>query len=62
MTKDTANILERSVDPGAHIECRKWCEKQNDTVDEEYMNVCIDICLQQKWRDPDSTTLKFNPL
>ena len=59
---DTARILSESVDPGAHIECQNWCEKKsgkNKTKD--FMQVCIDTCIQEKWRNPDSKLTEFKP-
>ncbi len=59
---DTARILSESVDPGAHIECQNWCEKKSGKdKTKEFMQVCIDTCIQEKWRNPDSKLTAFKP-
>ena len=62
ITEGTAQILSHSVDPGAHLECQSWCEKKGgQDVNKEFMQVCIDTCMQEKWRNPDSKLTEFRP-
>ncbi len=54
-SKATAQILSESVDPGAHVECQRLCaEKSGDTKNKQFMQVCIDTCIQKKWTNPNS--------
>lgn len=42
-------ILEKSVDPGAHIECQEYCKTLGPITDKMFQQTCINICLQKKW-------------
>jgi predicted DNA-binding protein (MmcQ/YjbR family) len=46
-----AKLLSQSVDPGAHLECSQWCATKGSG--KQFMDVCINTCLQKKWTDPD---------
>jgi hypothetical protein len=44
--RDIAN----SVDPGAHLLCEKQCKSiHNQSPD--FMQICIDTCIQKLWTD-----------
>lgn len=60
---ETTQILEKSVDPGAHLECKKWCEEKSKGKEKSknFLKVCIDTCIQQKWRNPGSKINEFKP-
>jgi len=62
-TPETAKILSESVDPGAHLECQSWCEKKGGhSKTKDFMQVCIDTCIQEKWRNPNSKITEYKPL
>ena len=62
ITPEAAKLLSESVDPGAHIVCQSWCEqKSGKEKTKEFMQVCIDTCMQEKWRKPDSKLAEFKP-
>lgn len=60
---ETTQILEHSVDPGAHLECKKWCEEKSKGKEKSknFIKVCIDTCMQEKWRKPESKIKEFRP-
>jgi hypothetical protein len=49
LTAKNDPILEKSVDPGAHIECQEYCKTKGPITDKAFQQICIDICLQKKW-------------
>lgn len=53
-------VIATSVDPGAHIECENWCkQKSGEGKSKQFMQVCIDTCIQEKWRNPTSKLTEF---
>ena len=55
------NIIKRSVDPGVHLVCEGICKKNSKSNNQDLLNVCIDMCMQEKWENPNSNIYKFKP-
>lgn len=56
---EEVKLLSESVDPGANIECRRWCAENSKSKSDEFMTVCINTCIQEKWVYPDSKIKEF---
>ncbi len=60
--RTVSRLLRESVDPGAHLECQQLCvQKSGKVKSKQFMQVCIDTCIQEKWTNPNSKLSEFKP-
>ena len=49
------------TDPGTHLQCSSLCKQRSKGGDADFLRVCTDTCIQERWTSKDAPLKQFKP-